>query len=473
MYIKKKYRRLLQLADEKFTIPKYFQKFINEKAKMHNLIIKSRGSTCYCTCCKHEFTNTAKVNSILKCPKCKQQLLVKTDRLQRYVFRDNLQLLDKVDNKFLLRTFELYSTYNNNIVRNTVTEFMRTIIDGNNIVDFVTKETHNHFGSIYVNHYQVSTGWKARNLRWAYRDVIGIVCPYNLNKLLQNTDLKYSQLDKFIKKKNDYVDIITYFTKIAHYPSFELLVKLKLYNLAATADKFISGKGFNDVFGVPKGFYMFIKKHDLNYQQLEVLRLIKKEDIKLINKLVHFNRLEKLSRYVDLEKAYYKVLRFNKHREYEYLEYLRMCIQLGYPMKDKKILYPQKLSEEYKKVKQLVKVIENEANDRLIKERLKELDRNTYQDNKYIVFPADSVASLINESNQLNNCVKTYCRTYALGETNLYFMREKAIKDKSLVTVEVSDNNIVQARANRNSAPSDEQLKFLELWQTTVLNKAT
>ena len=104
---------------------------------------------------------------------------------------------------------------------------------------------------------------------------------------------------------------------------------------------------------------------------------------------------------------------------------------------------------------------------------MKVLDRNTYQDNKYIVFPADSVASLINESNQLNNCVKTYCRTYALGETNLYFMREKATKDKSLVTVEVCDNNIVQARANRNSAPSDEQLKFLELWQTTVLNKAT
>ena len=55
----------------------------------------------------------------------------------------------------------------------------------------------------------------------------------------------------------------------------------------------------------------------------------------------------------------------------------------------------------------------------------------------------------------------------------VYNRVEKAIKDKSLVTVEVSDNNIVQARANRNSAPSDEQLKFLELWQTTVLNKAT
>ena len=470
MYIKKKYRRLLQLADEQFTIPKYFQRFIDEKSQMHNLIIKSSSNKCYCSCCKYEFTNTAKVNSILKCPKCKQQLLVKTDRLQRYVFRDNLQLLDKVENKFLLRTFELYSTYNNNIVRNTVTEFMRTIIDGNNIVDFVTKETHNHFGSIYVNHYQVSTGWKARNLRWAYRDVIGIVCPYNLNRLLRDTDLKYAQLDKFIKKKNEYLDFIKLFTQTAHHPAFEFLVKLKLYNLASSADKFKSGKGFQAIFGVSREFYTFMKKHDLNYQQLKVLQLVKKEDIKLIKKLIYFNNLEDLSRYVDLETAYYKVLKFNKHGEQEYLDYLRMCIQLGYSMKDKKILYPQKLTEEHNKLMNLIKVIEDEANDRLIQERLKSLNQNTYQDNKYIVFPAYSVACLINESQQMNHCVKTYAKRYALGETDIYMLREITKQDKSLVTVEIKNNRILQARTKNNGDPNEEQLNFLNSWYNKILN---
>ena len=44
------------------------------------------------------------------------------------------------------------------------------------------------------------------------------------------------------------------------------------------------------------------------------------KNIKLINRLTHINNLEELSRYVDLEKAYYNVLKFNRNREYEYLE---------------------------------------------------------------------------------------------------------------------------------------------------------
>lgn len=472
MYIKKKYRRLLQLTDEQFIIPTGFKKFINEQEKLHNLIIKSKDNNCYCTCCGHKFINKAKVNTVIKCPNCRIKLLVKTDRLQRYVFRDNLQLLDKIEDKFVLRTFELYTSYNDCKLSHHITEFMRTFIEDNMCSDFVTSQTHNHFGTIYVSHYSSNSGWKVRNLRWAYRDVIGIVCPYGLEKLLKNTDLKYSQLERYIKNKNDYLDFIRIFTKISHYPSFEFLVKLKLYNLAESADKFVYGKRFEEIIGVPKTFYEFIKKHNLNYRQLEVLRLIKTKNIKLINRLTHINNLEELSRYVNLEKAYYNVLKFNRNREYEYLDYLRACVQLGYSMKDKKILYPRNLIEEHDKAIDLVKVIENEANDKLIKERLKELNKSIYQNNKYIVFPAESVAALFEESRQLNHCVKTYCQRYALSECDIFFLRELSNQDKSLVTVEVKDSNILQARAKYNSNPTKEQLKFLNMWQRKILNKA-
>lgn len=471
MYIKKKYRRLLQLTDEQFTISDDFQKFIHQKEKMHNLIIKSKDNNCYCTCCKHEFVHKAKTNSIIKCPNCKEKLLVKTDRLQRYVFKDNLQLLDKVEDTFVLRTFEMYTSYNNFKTTHHTTEFMRTFIEDNDYFDFVTNQTHNHFGTIYVSHYVQKVQWKARNYRWAYHDIIGIVYPNNLKELLQDTDLKYSQLDKFIKKKNDYIDFINLFTRIAHYPSFELLVKMKLYNLAQSANEFNSGKGFEEVIGVSKTFYGFIKKHNLTYQQLEVLRLLKIPDIKLINKLTRFRTLVQLSRYVNLKEAYYNVLKFDKNREFEYLDYLRICSQLGYSMKDKNILYPKNLNKEHDKVSDLIKIIENEANDKLIKERLTDLNKNVYQNDKYIVYPAESVSSLVNESRQLNHCVKTYCQRYALGETDIYLLREKDNKDKSLVTVEVRNNSILQARAKCNNDPTNEQLNFLNLWQTKILNR--
>ena len=472
MYVKKKYRRLLDISDKQFTIPSYFQKFIDEKTKLHNLVIKSKGNQCWCTCCHHNFIAQTKVNCMIKCPNCKQYLLIKTDRLKYHVFKDCLQLLDKVEDKFILRSFELYSSYNNGKVSNTITEFMRTIIDSNEAIDFVGTNTHNHFGYIYVSHYVTKVQWKGRNIRWAYRDVIGMVCPYNIKSLLKNTDLKYSQLDEFVARKNDYIDFIEYFTKIARYSSFEYLVKMKLFHLARDADKFNRGNNFQEVFGISKSFYPFMRKHDITYKQLEVLRLLQKEDIKLINKLLHITNLEELSRYVDLEQAYYKVLRIKGNREYEYLDYLRACVQLGYNMKDKNVLYPTNLQEAHDKATNLVVIVKNEANDRLIKERLKELSKNTYQNDKYIVYPANSVESLLKESKELSHCVKQYIERYALAETSIYLMREISNQDKPLVTIEVKNNEILQARAKCNADPDEDEQKFLELWKTQVLNKA-
>lgn len=470
MYIKKEYRRLLYLADKQFTTPTSFKKFISEKEKLHNLVIKSKGNNCFCTCCNHNFVAQTNVNGMIKCPNCKQKLLVKTDRLQNYIFKDNLQLLDKVENTFILRTFELYSSYSYGTIKHSITEFMRTIIDENNANDFVTNQVHNHMGYMYVAHYQPFKNWRGRNYRWAYRDIIGMVCPYNLKRLLKDTQLKYSCVDKYVSKMG-YVDFIDLFNNVAHYPSFEFLVKLKLYKLAQCSNKFSKGKNFQEIFGISKDFYSFMKRYNIDYKQLEILRLIKKENIKLINELINFNYLEELSKYVNLEEAYDKVLKKNKYYEREYLDYLEMCVQLEYCMTNKKILYPDDLMKEHNKLVGLIQEIENEANDKLIKQRLTELNKIRYQSKKYIIFPASSVDSLINESKILNHCVKTYSKKYALGKTTIMFLRDLTNQDIPLVTVEVKNNEIVQARAKNNNAPSKEQLRFLDKWQKTVLSK--
>ena len=109
----------------------------------------------------------------------------------------------------------------------------------------------------------------------------------------------------------------------------------------------------------------------------------------------------------------------------------------------------------------------------MIKERLKELSKNSYQNEKYVIYPAPSVESLLKESKELSHCVKTYIERYALAETSIYLMREVNNKDKSLITIEVKNNEILQARAKCNADPNMEQQKFLDLWQTKILNKAT
>ena len=63
----------------------------------------------------------------------------------------------------------------------------------------------------------------------------------------------------------------------AKYESFELLLKLKLYNLALNHAEWFFEKGsFEKRFGVKKNFYDFMKKHDISYEELYVLKLIQR-----------------------------------------------------------------------------------------------------------------------------------------------------------------------------------------------------
>ncbi len=90
---------------------------------------------------------------------------------------------------------------------------------------------------------------------------------------------------------------------------------------------------------------------------------------------------------------------------------------------------------------------------------------------KFIIFPATSVGDLVDESQQQHNCVRNYVERYAKGSCDIYFMREVTNTQKSLVTVEVMDNKIVQKRIKRNDPTNKEQNEFLELWENAVLKQ--
>ena len=107
-----------------------------------------------------------------------------------------------------------------------------------------------------------------------------------------------------------------------------------------------------------------------------------------------------------------------------------------------------------------------------IVKRSNELLKNTFNDDKFIVLPATSIKDLQNESSQQNNCVRTYAEKYAEGFCDIYFMRNAKKPDKSLVTVEVRHNKVVQSRIKNNKCPTDQQLQFLKSWEQNVLKGA-
>ena len=73
----------------------------------------------------------------------------------------------------------------------------------------------------------------------------------------------------------------------------------------------------------------------------------------------------------------------------------------------------------------------------------------------------------------MSNCVRTYGEQIASGECEIFFMREKNNVSKSLVTIEVRDNRVVQARSRFNEDITSEQRKIVNKFESKLVKITT
>lgn len=296
----------------------------------------------------------------------------------------------------------------------------------------------------------------------------------NLCELQRTLLYKYTFIWKL---KNFFMDNNFTLSSLTYYPicckQFEYLVKMKLYRLAATGSDVVKfDKNFKNTFGVDKKYYSFMKDIDISVSQLNALRICPTTNIDLINFISTDTFLfEELSEYVKVDKikTYFEKEKLDYHNIYEYYDYIRCCKHLSLDMEDKNILFPKEFIRAHDKITGEMVI----ATDPKINERIHTLSNllllNKYEDDKYVIFPADSVESLIDESSQMSNCVRNYCLDVSNNECQIYFMRYKDNLSKSLITIEVRDGKIVQARAKFNELPSDEIIKVLRKWEKNII----
>ena len=480
-YIRVKYQKLLSELDRTSWLPDGFKKFVDDKTTSHNLIFKGAKSVCKCGNCGHEFKSKTKVNNYEKCPNCNNTYLVKRNCLNYYEFKDYFSLIDKVDGQLVIRYFEAKSLINKykdmDNFRKSVVEFAREFVDyeKKNYYDgglFVNERVSRNTGPSVVYHFEVKNKWRSYT---KYYSLVGntIVFPNNLQPVLRNTDYQYSMLWDLVKRY-DYIDIKRLFKIAKSTNKMELLIKAKLYNLAFEADRFRNSGNFEKIFEVPKSFYNFMKKYNITYPQLEILRILKEEDIKAIRYLEKYsiNDLQRIAKYISL----YRFIKYSKQRRkkvetYIYKDYLKFASSLGFDLKNNKYAFPKNLREEHDKLEEQYEIACKEIVSKKIEERGKVLSINSFKNRNYFVTPAPTYKSLLDESKQQNHCVRTYAESYAEGDCDIYFMRDNNTPDKSLVTIEVKNNTIVQSRTKNNYSPSKKELKFLERWENKVLRK--
>lgn len=462
MYIKVKYRKLFQDIDTFLETKKYNEKFIEKLKTTHKLIIKSKNGY-KCDNCNNIFKSNKKVNEYCKCPHCKQTNLVKSSMIRNYTFTDQLGILEKYEEYYIIRYYEIETTYNNSNYYTSICEYGRKIfnLEFYELYEIINDNFNSGIG--YCNEIHKSK----YNSNWhyfsSYYKSLGdnlIIYPYNLKSILKGTKWQYSSIWK-LAEQLDYFNI-SYLLR-NYCDSVELLIKLGFYNLALCPKTFNKKGNFQERFGVPKEYAPYIKKHNLDMDELKILSYTKIKNIAFIKKVnkynFDFNKLEKYN--IDI-KELLKRTDISIHNTYEYYDYLKFVNALGLDLKDKTIKYPKNIEEAHDKYLKQYNDQKNELLNKNIKKRYMELESKTYSDKNYIIRAAKSYEDMKDESKQMNNCVRTYAEDYSNSECDIYFMRLISDKNKSLVTVEVRNNEIVQKRTKNNKCTTKEQDKFLD-----------
>lgn len=113
--------------------------------------------------------------------------------------------------------------------------------------------------------------------------------------------------------------------------------------------------------------------------------------------------------------------------------------------------------------------LKEEFNEKEFKKRInKEMEKTFGQ---YCFIYPESTQAIKDEAVSQNNCVASYIKSVLNGDCDILFLRTKENPDKSLVTIEVRNGKIVQARQRFNDPVDSEQQEAIDKWNKWYANK--
>ena len=140
----------------------------------------------------------------------------------------------------------------------------------------------------------------------------------------------------------------------------------------------------------------------------------------------------------------------------ELYDYASMMKQLS----DKYDKYPRHFLTTHQIAIRNYQRMKKEFSEELFKKRINKQYECSFGD--YTFLYPNSTQDIKDESAAQNNCVSSYIDKVINGECHILFLRKKSSPDKSLVTIEVRNNQIVQARRKFNDPVSEEEQKVID-----------
>lgn len=466
----------------------------------------------YCTACRHEVRiAAAKHNTSGLCPRCKKKITFKCRGRRGRIFdRETVQVLQKAEgNGLVLRIIKVYRSFADSDIPNHFEIW-------ENARQFITLSSSGQCSvDAYYYHYKAGydltpwcNGYRPVFDRWKYNftaDMSGVLYQRNLSDTLKDTPWVYSQLEAFSGIAS-FSGVATFLSAYIKRPKIEHLIKMKLYRLvsgiiyggysysALQAINF-NGENMRAILGIDRPYFPLLRELNPSIDQLHLIRQLLQADHKpsteqikwfiaskisnadAAKELLAHMSVHKLQRYVEQQFApedeaalkrvdYYKINTLIT----DYHDYLCMCKELQYDVKNSFILFPRELKAAHDSVAKTLKDKRTAEHEKAIAGSFDEWQkRYQYQSKELMMIPPHSAKEIVDEGAALHHCVRLYVKNVAEKKSVILFVRSVDEPDKSLCTVEVKDGQVTQARGFDNEEPPAQITAFIEQWKQRVL----
>ena len=511
----KKQRAIIDRMKCVSALPRDLKGFIHREVMpqyiFYNYQRKAPGHA-YCTACRHEVRiAAAKHNTSGLCPRCKKEITFKCRGRRGRIFdRATVQVLQKAEgNGLVLRIIKVYRSFADSDIPNHFEIW-------ENARQFITLSSSGQCSvDAYYYHYKAGydltpwcNGYRPVFDRWKYNftaDMSGVLYQRNLSDTLKDTPWAYSQLEAFSGIAS-FSGVATFLSAYIKRPKIEHLIKMKLYRLvsgiiyggysysALQAINF-NGENMRAILGIDRPYFPLLRELNPSIDQLHLIRQLLQADHKpsteqikwfiaskisnadAAKELLAHMSVHKLQRYVEQQFApedeaalkrvdYYKMNTLIT----DYHDYLCMCKELQYDVKNSFILFPRELKAAHDSVAKTLKDKRTAEHEKAIAGSFDEWQkRYQYQSKELMMIPPHSAKEIVDEGAALHHCVRLYVKNVAEKKSVILFVRSVDEPDKSLCTVEVKDGQVTQARGFDNKEPPAQITAFIEQWKQRVL----
>lgn len=469
----------------------------------------------FCTACRHEVNvSAAKHNTSGICPHCKKKIIFKSRGKSGRVFdRATVQVLQKAEvNGLVLRIIKVYRAFVDSDIPNHFETW-------ENARQFITLSSSGQC-SIDAYYYHHKAEYDLTPWCYGYRPVLypwqdnftadmsGVLYQRNLSDTLKDTPWAYSQLEEFSGIAS-FSGVATFLSAYIKRPKIEHLIKMKLYRLvngiiyggysySAFQSINFNGENMRAILGIDRPYFPLLQELDPSIDQLHLIRQLLQADHKPSTEQIKWfiaNRISnadaakgllahmsvhKLQRYVERQFASddeVALSRVDYHSMNalitDYHDYLCMCKELQYDVKNSFILFPRELKAAHDSVAKTLKDKRTAEQEKVITGSFDEWQkRYQYQSKELMMIPPHSAKEIVDEGAALHHCVRHYVKKVAEKESVILFVRSVDEPDKSLCTVEVRDGQVTQARGFDNAEPPAQITAFIEQWKQRVLYAA-